>query len=113
MVNSVENMQTNVKVKRVDIKVQFEDEVVAACVAASCWLLAENLVTELSLFTPFTPSLVHIVGKCQGKVFEDREVSFLMQEGKLQTDVWSKVKMKYINNKNDYHFVGYCGAFCG
>lgn len=46
---------------------------------------AENLVTELSLFTPFTPSLVHIVGKCQGKVFEDREVSFLMQEGKLQT----------------------------
>ena len=46
---------------------------------------AENLVTELSLFTPFTPSLVHIVGKCRGKVFEDREVSFLMQEGKLQT----------------------------
>lgn len=85
MVNSVENMQTNVKVKRVDIKVQFEDEVVATSVAASCWLLAENLVTELSLFTPFTPSLVHIVGKCQGKVFEDREVSFLMQEGKLQT----------------------------
>ena len=82
MVNSVENMQTNVKVKRVDIKVQFEDEVVAACVADSCWLLAENLVTELSLFTP---SLVHIVGKCRGKVFEDREVSFLMQEGKLQT----------------------------
>ena len=36
MVNSVENMQTNVKVKRVDIKVQFEDEVVATCVAASC-----------------------------------------------------------------------------
>ena len=36
MVNSVENMHTNVKVKRVDIKVQFEDEVVAACVAASC-----------------------------------------------------------------------------
>lgn len=36
MVNSVENMQTNVKVKRVDIKVQFEDEVVAASVAASC-----------------------------------------------------------------------------
>ena len=29
-------MQTNVKVKRVDIKVQFEDEVVAACVADSC-----------------------------------------------------------------------------
>lgn len=35
MVNSVENMQTNVKMKRVDIKVQLEDEVVAACVAAS------------------------------------------------------------------------------
>ena len=32
----MENMHTNFKVKRVDIKVQFEDEVVAACVVASC-----------------------------------------------------------------------------
>ena len=32
----MENMQTNVKVTRVAIKVQFEDKVVAACVAASC-----------------------------------------------------------------------------